>query len=100
MKMSFWIITSWVFVALLTGINVFIFMKLKTASEQMLQMAFPGAKDMGEAMKKMQGMMGSMGAQGGRGGRGPGMPGGGNQDQQLKQAMQMLQQMQGKGPKR
>jgi hypothetical protein len=98
--MSFWIITSWVFVALLTGINVFIFMKLKSASEQMLQMAFPGAKDMGEAMKKMQQMAGQMGAMGGRGGRGPGMPAGGNSDQQLKAAMQMLQQMQGKGPKR
>jgi hypothetical protein len=98
--MSFWIITSWIFVALLTGINVFIFMKLKSASEQMLQMAFPGAKDMGEAMKKMQQMAGQMGAMGGRGGRGPGMPAGGNQDQQLKAAMQMLQQMQGKGPKR
>jgi hypothetical protein len=103
MNMSFWIITSWVLVALLTGINIFVFMKLKTASEQMMQMAFPGTKDMGEAMKKMQQMMGGMGAMGGaRGGRGPGMPGagGGNQEQQLKQAMQMLQQMQGKGPKR
>jgi hypothetical protein len=99
--MSFWIITSWIFVALLTGVNVFIFLKLKSASEQMLQMAFPGTKDMGEAMKKMQQMMGGMGAMGGaRGGRGPGMPSGGNQDQQLKAAMQMLQQMQGKGPKR
>jgi hypothetical protein len=96
--MSFWIITSWVFVALLTGVNVFIFMKLKSASEQMLQMAFPGTKDMGEAMKKIQQMMGGMGAMGGA--RRPGMPSGGNQDQQLKAAMQMLQQMQGKGPKR
>ncbi len=99
--MSFWIITSWIFVAVLTGVNVFIFIKLKSASEQMLQMAFPGTKDMGEAMKKMQQMMGGMGAMGGaRGGRGPGMPSGGNQDQQLKAAMQMLQQMQGKRPKR
>jgi len=68
--MSYWIITSWVFVALLTGVNVFLFLKLKTASEQMLQMAFPGAKDMNDAMSRMQQMMGGM-----AGARGP-MPGG------------------------
>jgi hypothetical protein len=93
--MSFWIITSWVLVAVLTGANVFVFMKLKGASEQMLQMAFPGAKDMGEAMKRMQQMAGQMG---GRGPGRPGMPPGG--DAQLKAAMQMLQQMQQKGGKR
>jgi hypothetical protein len=93
--MSFWIITSWVLVALLTAVNVFVFLKLKGASEQMLQMAFPGAKDMNDAMKKMQQMMGGMGGMGpgmNRGGRGPGMPAG--SDAQLKQAMQMLQQIQ------
>lgn len=86
--MSIWIILSWVFVAILTAINVVIFLKLKGASEQMLKMAFPGAKDMGEALKQMQSMMGSMG-----GGR-PGMPRGANMDAQLKAAMDMLQNAQ------
>jgi hypothetical protein len=88
--MSIWIIVSWVFVALLTAVNVVIFLKLKGASEQMLK------------------MMGSMGAMGGMGGLGAGMkmPPGGvrrggpqsgqNMDAQLKQAMQMLQNMQKK----
>jgi len=74
-------------------------LKLKGASEQMLQMAFPGAKDMGEAMKRMQQMTQGMGGMN-RGGRGPGMPAGGGQgsnDAQLKAAMQMLQQIQQKG---
>ena len=87
--MSFWIILSWVFVLILTGINVFVGLKLKGASEQMMKMAFPGAKNMGEAMGQMQKMMQGMN-------RGP-MPGGrGAQggDAQLKAAMQMLQQMQ------
>ena len=41
--MSTWVITSWVFVAILTGVNIFVFLKLKGASEQMLKMAFPNA---------------------------------------------------------
>ena len=86
-------------VAILTSVNVFIFLKLKGASEQMLQMAFPGAKDMNEAMKKMQQMTQGMGGMN-RGGRGPGMPAGGGNDAQLKAAMQMLQQIQQKGNKR
>ncbi len=106
--MSIWIIVSWVFVALLTAVNVVIFLKLKGASEQMLKMAFPNAKNMGDAMSQMQKMMGSMGAMGGMGGLGAGMkmPPGGvrrggpqsgqNMDAQLKQAMQMLQNMQKK----
>ena len=44
--MSSWVITSWVFVAILTGVNIFVFLKLKGASEQMLKMAFPNAKNM------------------------------------------------------
>lgn len=99
--MSIWIILSWVFVGILTAVNVVIFLKLKGASEQMLKMAFPGAKDMGEAMRQMQGMMGAMGGMGG--GR-PGMPraggGGGNMDAQLKAAMDMLAKSQNKGPRR
>lgn len=93
--MSTWIILSWVFVAVLTGINIFVFLKLKQASEQMMKMAFPGAKNMNEAMAQMQRMMGSRG-------RGPGMPagGGGNMDAQLKAAMDMLKNMQKSGGKR
>lgn len=60
-----------------------------------MKMAFPGAKNLNEAVAQMQGMMQGMG------GRGRGMPpmGGGGQDAQLRAAMQMLQQM-NKGPKR
>jgi hypothetical protein len=96
--MSIWIIVSWVLVAILTGINVFIFMKLKTASEQMMKMAFPGAGNMGEAMAQMQKMMQGMQGMQPRGGRGPVQPqlGGKNMDAQLKAAMDMLQNMQKK----
>ena len=87
--MSFWIVVSWISVALLTGVNVFIFLKLKGASEQMLKMAFPNAKNMGDAMAQMQKMMGGMG--GGAGfGAGMGAPKNAK-DAQLKAAMQMLQ---------
>lgn len=75
--MSGWVITSWVFVILLTAVNVFVFLKLKGVSEQMMKMAFPNAKNMTEAMAQAQKMMGAMG--------------GGNKDAQLKQAMQLLQ---------
>ena len=96
--MSFWVIVSWIFVVILTAVNVFVFIKLKGASEQMMKMAFPGAKNMNEAMARMQGMMGQMG-----GSRGPGRPGGGaggqNMDAQLRAAMDMLQNM-NKGNKR
>lgn len=93
--MSVWIILSWVAVGVLTGINIYLFLKLKQASEQMLKMAFPGAKDMNQAMSQMQQMMGAMG-QGGRPGQGPwGMPGGGpgakTRDAQLKAAMAAMQ---------
>jgi hypothetical protein len=117
MSMSFWVIVSWVFVFILTAINVAVFWKLKQASEQMMKMAFPNAKNMNEALASMQGMMGNMGAMGGMGGAmGGGMPGrsnagksfgmpanrgaapaaGGKQsaDAQLKAAMEMLNKMQ------
>jgi precorrin-6x reductase len=58
--MSTWVILSWVAVAVLTGVNIYIFLKLKSASEQMLKMAFPGAKDMNEALSQMQRMMAGM----------------------------------------
>jgi hypothetical protein len=64
--MSTWVIISWVSVAILTGVNIFIFLKLKGASEQMLKMAFPNAKSMDEAMGQMQSMMSGMGGMGGR----------------------------------
>ena len=88
--MSTWVIISWVFVFILTIINVFVFLKLKNASEQMMKMAFPNAKNMNEALGMMQKMMGGMG------GRMPNMPGakgGKDMDAQLKQAMAMLQNM-------
>ncbi len=83
--MSTWVIISWVFVALLTGVNIFVFLKLKTASEQMLKMAFPNAKNMADAMKQMQSMMGGAGGMGGMGG---------GRDAQLKAAMDMLKNSQ------
>jgi hypothetical protein len=86
--MTSWVITSWVFVAILTGVNIFVFLKLKGASEQMLKMAFPNAKKMNEALGQMQKMMGGMGGKmpnmGGMGGKNA------NTDAQLKQAMAML----------
>lgn len=97
--MSFWVILSWIFVAILTAVNVFIFIKLKGASEQMLKMAFPGAKDMNDALSRMQNMTRQMGG----GSRGPGRPGAGgqNMDAQLRAAMDMLKNMQQqKGGKR
>ena len=107
--MSTWVIISWIFVAILTAINVFIFLKLKGASEQMMKMAFPGAKDMGAAMEQMQKMMGGMGGGGKPGhggqrampqmGRGQFKGGGKNPDAQLKAAMDMLANIQ-KGNKR
>jgi hypothetical protein len=100
--MSTWVIISWVLVAILTAINVVVFLKLKQASEQMLKMAFPNAKNMNEALSQMQGMMGGMGGMAGKGGptrtRG-GQLGMGNrnsgvapgaQDAQLRAAMDML----------
>lgn len=93
--MSIWIIISWILVAILTAINIFVFLKLKQATEQMLQMAFPGAKNMNEALGRMQQMMKGMP----RGAMPGGPRGGGNSDAQLKAAMNMLQQMQ-KGKKR
>lgn len=94
--MNIWIILSWVFVAIFTALNLFVFLKLKSASEQMMKMAFPGAKNMNEAMAGMQKMMQNMGRGGGRGGF-PGGGGGGKNpaaDAQLKAAMEMLQKMQ------
>jgi len=106
--MSNWVIVSWVLVAILTGVNIFVFLKLKGMSEKMLKMAFPNAKNMTEALSQMQGMMGGAGgmrgaAQGGRGnggstpfigagaGFGGGKGGAKSSDAQLKAAMEMLQ---------
>jgi hypothetical protein len=52
-----WIVISWISVAILTGVNVYIFLKLKGASEQMLKSAFPNAKSMDDAVSQMQAMM-------------------------------------------
>lgn len=91
--MTFWIILSWVLVAILTIGNILFFLKLKSASDQMMKMAFPGANNMGEAMAQMQKMMGGL-----QGGRNP-MAGGKPNPQmqaQMKMAMDMLAQMQKK----
>ena len=114
--MNTWVIISWVFVAILTGINVFVFMKLKSASDQMMKMAFPNSKGMGDAMSQMQNMMGGMGGAPGAGGL-PGMGGKAGMppnleammaqmnnpkmQAQMKTAMEMLSKMQqGGGNKR
>ncbi len=95
--MSIWIILSWVFVIVLTAINIIVFLKLKQASEQMMKMAFPGVKDMNEALARMQQMTRGLN-RGPQKGMGGGIPQG-NRDAQLKAAMDMLQKIQ-KGGKR
>ncbi len=108
MTMSTWVIVSWVFVAILTGINIFVFIKLKTATEQMMKMAFPNAKNMGDAMAQAQKMMAGFGGMPGAGGAAAQRMGnltgsfGGKSsssgvktsDAQLKAAMDMLSKMQ------
>ncbi len=93
--MSIWIILSWIFVFILTAINIFVFLKLKGASEQMMKMMFPGAKNMNEAMSQMQGMLGglSRGGMGGMSGRGGPQVNAQQMNAQLKMAMDMLQKM-------
>ncbi len=92
--MTIAIILSWVFVALLTTVNIVIFLKLKKASTDMMKMAFPGSKGMGDAMAQMQAMMGKM--QGGKGGPNPFGGNNPNMNAQMKMAMDMLAQMQRK----
>ncbi len=58
--MTFWIVLSWVCVAILTGVNIFTFIKLKKMSDQMMKMAFPGAKDTTDALGQMKGMLTQM----------------------------------------
>ena len=92
------ILVSWVFVAILDGVHIFVFWKLKKASEQMMKMAFPKAKNMNDAMGQMQGMLGGMG--GGGAGGAPDIQkmmsqmGGKDMQAQMKAAMDMLGQMQ------
>ena len=87
-------------VAILTAINVFVFIKLKKASEQMMKMAFPNSKNMGDAMSQMQNMMSGMG---GKGGMPPnlgalmGQMNNPNMQAQMKAAMDMLSKMQNQG---
>jgi hypothetical protein len=94
--MTTWVIISWVFVAIFTGINIFVFLKLKNASQQMMKMAFPNAKNMGDAMAQLQRQMAQMGGAGfGGGSRGPMQgKGKGGANPQLQQAMEMLKKMQ------
>lgn len=94
--MNYWIIASWVFVAIFTAINIFVFLKLKQASEQMMKMVAPGAKNMNDAVAQMQGMLGGIGGKGG----GPNMQAlmsqmnNPNMQAQMKAAMDMLSKMQ------
>ncbi|MBS1958385.1 MAG: hypothetical protein JST80_02845 [Bdellovibrionales bacterium] len=94
--MNYWIIASWVFVAIFTAVNIFVFLKLKQASEQMMKMVAPGANNIQEAMGQMQSMMG-----GGKSG-GPNLQAlmsqmnNPNMQAQMKQAMDMLAKMQQK----
>ena len=91
--MSTWVIVSWVCVGILTAVNAVIFIKLKSASEQMMKMAFPNAKNLTEAVGQMQGMMGQGG--GGMAALARQMAGAkGSNDAQLKAAMEMLKKSQ------
>jgi hypothetical protein len=98
-----WLIVSWVVCGLLIALNIFVFLKLKSASQQMMKMAFPKAKNMNDAMSQMQGMLGGMG--GGKAGA-PDLNalmnqmGSKDMQAQMKMAMDMLGQMKNNGPKR
>ena len=95
-----WIIISWVLVAILTGINLFVFFKFLYPSVKMMKQmgGNNGMPDMNAMMSQVQGMMG------GKGGRpGQGMPdmsalmgqmNNPKMQAQMKQAMDMLAQMQ------
>ena len=115
--MTTWVIISWIVVAILIAVNIFVFLKLKKASEQMMKMAFPNSKNMGDAMSQAQNMMAGMGmggggtgvgAAGGRAGMPPnlealmGQMNNPKMQQQMKAAMDMLSKMQqnGKGPRK
>lgn len=98
--MSIAVIISWVAVAILTLGNILFFLKLKKASEQMLQMAFPGSKNMNEAMARMQMQMSQAGKAARRGGLGgfkakgvKSTKGTRSKQKQLEDAMSMLKQM-------
>ncbi len=97
--MTTWIIISWVLVAILTSVNIFVFLKLKKASEQMMKMAFPNSKNMGDAMSQMQNMMGGAGGMPPNLGALMGQMNNPQMQQQMKAAMDMLAKMQqgGKG---
>lgn len=89
--MSFWVILSWVGVAIMTAANIWVFLKLKSTAEQMVKSAFPNAKSMTEAMSQMQKMMGAFQNRSPFGGGFGGMNA--NSDQNLKQALEMLQNL-------
>jgi oligoribonuclease NrnB/cAMP/cGMP phosphodiesterase (DHH superfamily) len=91
-----WIIVSWVAVAILTAVNVFIFMKVIYPSVKMMKQM--GGKN---GMPDINSMMKQMGGGGGRPAQGmPDMSALMNQmnnpkmQAQMKQAMDMLAQMQ------
>lgn len=59
-----WTVFSWVFVAGLTAINVFIFLKFKKVTEDMMKSVMPGFKfgDLGPMMAQAQKMMQGLGS--------------------------------------
>ncbi len=82
--MTTWMIVSWVGVALMTGLNIFIFLKLKKAGEQLMSMSGAlggrgGPGNMKDAMAQAQQMMSGMNPQ--------------QMQQQMKMAMDMLARM-------
>jgi hypothetical protein len=90
--MSVWSILSWVFLGLLTAINIFIFVKLQKTMKSMMSQMFPGATSMEDAAAKVGSMMQMFSSMSG----GPGMPKNlGNVNQKsLNDALNMLNKLQ------
>ncbi len=95
-----WVMVSWIFVAILTAINVFFFFKVIYPSIKMMKQ-MGGGQGMESMMAQAQKMMAGM--NGGRPGQNQGMPdmsalmgqmNNPNMQAQMKKAMDMLAQMQ------
>jgi hypothetical protein len=96
--MSIWSILSWVFVGILTGINIFIFLKLQKTMKSMLTSMFPGASSVEDAASKMANMMQMF--TGGKGMPGiPGMPSQAN-SKNMNNALDLLAKLQQQKTKR
>ncbi len=111
-----WVMVSWIFVAILTAINVFFFMKVIYPSMKMMKQmgmgggmggkpAQGGQPDMSQMMAQAQKMMAGM--NGGKPGQGMpdmsalmGQMNNPQMQQKMKQAMDMLAQMQNNNKRR